>query len=312
MESVSIVVVTYNFEKIILECLESLEENLEDIYEIIISDDCSKDKTLDLCYKWRRKIKNKVNVIILESKKNEGVVKNINKGCRIAKGEWIKILAGDDILLKDSIKNIKKFIINNRKAEVIFAKVYPFYDNDKERKFLNPLPEDLKFYDKNIKRQFTELLEGNCIVAPGAIIKHDLLKKMDYFDESFKMVEDYPFWIKLLKNNIKFYFFNEIIVLYRKSNNSVSGKGKEIKVNKHMLEFEKNFYNIIYSKEVKNPIKKWDRYIEIKRKEIIFNSGNKSNIFTQSMRILKVKNLKKYILRILIISLILKLFMEII
>lgn len=37
MALISIVIITYNFEKIILECLESLETELDDIYEVIIT-----------------------------------------------------------------------------------------------------------------------------------------------------------------------------------------------------------------------------------------------------------------------------------
>lgn len=47
MALISIVIITYNFEKIILECLESLETELDDIYEVIITDDGSNDKTLE-------------------------------------------------------------------------------------------------------------------------------------------------------------------------------------------------------------------------------------------------------------------------
>lgn len=147
-------------------------------------------------------------------------------------------------------------------------------------------------------------------MAPGAIIKSELLRKMNYFDEKFKMVEDYPFWIKLLKNNIKFYFFNQEIVMYRKSENSVSGKGKSKKVNKYMLEFEIQFFKEIYLKEIKNPIRRWDKYISIKRKEIIFNSGNRSNLLTQMMRWLEVRNLKKYIFRILLVIIVIKIYIK--
>jgi glycosyltransferase involved in cell wall biosynthesis len=242
MALISIVIITYNFEKIILECLESLETELDDIYEVIITDDGSNDKTLELCYQWREKNKDKIRIVILESKVNEGVVKNINKGCKIVKGEWIKLLAGDDILIEGSIKKIQNFINKNFEAEIIFSKVIPFYVKNEKKNYLKVLPKELDFYNKNFKKQLDELLEGNCIVAPGAIIKSELLRKMNYFDEKFKMVEDYPFWIKLLKNNIKFYFFNQEIVMYRKSENSVSGKGKSKKVNKYMLEFEIQFF----------------------------------------------------------------------
>ena len=77
-----------------------------------------------------------------------------------------------------------------------------------------------------------------------------------------------------------------------------------------MLEFEIQFFKEIYLKEIKNPIRRWDKYISIKRKEIIFNSGNRSNLLTQMMRWLEVRNLKKYIFRILLVIIVIKIYIK--
>ena len=73
MALISIVIITYNFEKIILECLESLETELDDIYEVIITDDGSNDKTLELCYQWREKNKDKIRLTIKCQIKNKKI-----------------------------------------------------------------------------------------------------------------------------------------------------------------------------------------------------------------------------------------------
>lgn len=307
----SILVITYNFEDIILECLESIERQKYKNFEVIICDDCSKDKTLEICKKWAEKNKENFSIKVIPALKNEGVVKNINKGIKEAQGEWIKSLAGDDLLIEDSLEKINEFIKINSNAEVIMAKAQTFKVENNKKKYLNILPKNKEFYNLSSKKQLEELLEGNIIVAPGVTLKNSLLKRMGYYDETFRMVEDYPFWIKLLKNNIKFYFLDEVIVLYRQGIESVSGRGKNQRTNKFMVEFAKDFYEKIYKKEVKNPIKRWDRYIEIKRKEVILKCGNKSNLLTQMMRWLEIKNLKKYVLRVLIIILILKFLKEI-
>lgn len=300
----TIVVITYNFEKIILRCLESIEQQTYKNFEVIISDDSSKDNTIEICEQWKKKYMDKFSIKILSSEKNQGVVKNINKGVKIATGEWIKILAGDDLLEVDALKNIFMFIKNNENAEVIFSKVKRFTEENEQYKYLDIIPRDKSIYKKEIKEQLAILLENNFIVAPSAIIKNELLKKMNYFDEKFKMVEDYPFWIKLLKHNKKFYFLDKVTVLYRQSSDSVSGIKKGNKVNSTILDFKKQFYDEIYKKEVSNPLKIWDKYIEIKQQEFILKNNNKSNIFTQLLRFIQIKNLKKYKNRIIIILLI--------
>lgn len=297
----SIVVVTYNFEKIILECLEGIEQQTYKNFEVIISDDASSDKTVEICKKWKEKVKNKIAVTIVKSKINQGVTKNYNNALKLATKEWIKIVDGDDILKKDALEKLNFFINNNLGARVIFSKAQIFYTDSSKNVDLKIIPENIDFYKKDKKEQFRELLEDNCIVAPTVSIKNELLEDMGYFDEKYKMVEDYPFWIKLLKNNIKFYFLNEVIINYRKHSTSVSGKKDTEKLNPLMVEFEKQFYKDIYLKEVKNPFKKWDKFIEIKSKEIILNNNNQKNFFSKIIVKLKIKKLRKYIFQIIIL-----------
>ncbi|WP_300343659.1 glycosyltransferase [Fusobacterium sp.] len=301
MQKISIVVVTYNFEDIILECLRSIESQGYREIEVIISDDASKDNTLKVCKDWKEKNKNKYNIILISSNINQGVVKNINQGVKLATGEWIKILAGDDILEKNALQNYSNFIKQNKEAEIIFSKVRTFGEVEREEE----LPKEQEFYKKNSKEQIKILLEANQIYAPGVILKKSLLEKMEYFDERFKMVEDYPFWIKLLKNKIKFYFLDKVTVFYRINEKSVSSKKNNLLINPIIFEFEKQFFEEIYKKEIKNPLKLWDKFITLKRREDILKKGNRKK--TKLYKILGYcysKKILKYILRILIIFLI--------
>lgn len=304
----SIVVVTYNFEKIILECLDGIEKQTYKNFEVIISDDASKDKTIKICEEWREKVKNKITVTILKNNKNEGVTKNINKGAKLATKEWVKIVAGDDILKENALENINSFINNNSDAKVIASKAQLFCIKNGKKIDLEVEPKNNEIYAKSTREQFKRLLEGNFILAPTVILKNSLLKDMNYFDEKYKMVEDYPFWLKLLKNNIRFYFLDKVIIDYRQSSSSVSGKKEEEEVNPLMFEFEKQIYEDIYLKEVKNPFKRWDKYINIKSKEIILKNSNKKNFFSKIIRKLRMKKLKKLVIKILILFIIYYLF----
>lgn len=304
----SIVIVTYNFEKIILECLNGIEKQTYRNFEVIITDDASEDKTVEICEKWKEKVKDQIVVTIIKNKKNEGVTKNINKGIKLATKEWVKIVAGDDILREDALENINFFINNNLEAKIIASKAQLFCIKNGKRIDLEVEPKNKEIYTKSTIEQFKRLLEGNFILAPTVVIKNSLLKDMNYFDEKYKMVEDYPFWLKLLKNNIKFYFLDKIIIDYRQSSSSVSGKKEEEEVNPLMFEFENRIYEDIYLKEVKNPFKRWDKYIDIKSKEIILKNNNKKNFFSKIIRKLRMKKLKKLVIKILILFIIYYLF----
>lgn len=55
---VSVIVITYNSAKYVLETLESIRVQSYQNIELIISDDCSKDNTIDICRNWIGKMKN--------------------------------------------------------------------------------------------------------------------------------------------------------------------------------------------------------------------------------------------------------------
>ena len=93
---VSIVVITYNSSKYVLETLESAKEQSYQNLELIISDDCSFDDTVAICRNWIAKNKERfVRIELLSVDKNTGIPANCNRGVKVAKGEWVKLIAGE-------------------------------------------------------------------------------------------------------------------------------------------------------------------------------------------------------------------------
>ena len=88
---VSVVVITYNSAQYVLETLNSIKEQSYSNIELIISDDCSKDKTVEICRDWLAKNKEKfVRTELITVEKNTGTSANINRGIKASKGKWIK------------------------------------------------------------------------------------------------------------------------------------------------------------------------------------------------------------------------------
>ena len=92
---VSVLVMTYNHEKFISQALESVamqETNFE--YEILISEDCSTDRTREIVMDFQKAYPEKVRLLLSEQNihSNEIVV----RGIRAARGQYIALLDGDD------------------------------------------------------------------------------------------------------------------------------------------------------------------------------------------------------------------------
>ena len=111
---VSIIVITYNSSKYVLETLESAKAQTYKNIELIISDDGSKDGTINICEKWIEENEfhfKRTKIITVE--KNTGIPANCNRGVNSSNGEWVKLIAGDDILIEECIEiNIENAKLN--------------------------------------------------------------------------------------------------------------------------------------------------------------------------------------------------------
>lgn len=104
MPKFSIIVPVYNVEAYIEKCLNSIKEQTEKDYEVIIVNDGTKDKSMEIVKKYPYKIVNQ---------KNQGLSAARNRGVLEATGEYLLFLDSDDYLEKDCLKEIKKSLKNN-------------------------------------------------------------------------------------------------------------------------------------------------------------------------------------------------------
>lgn len=104
----SVLVVTYNHEQYIKECLDSLINQTELPFEIVISDDCSHDNTWNIIEDYKRKRPNLFR--IFRNEKNLGIFENIHTIRGYAKGNVINFLAGDDLYKHQTIEKISNAI----------------------------------------------------------------------------------------------------------------------------------------------------------------------------------------------------------
>ena len=101
----SVIMCTYNLEKIVNEAIESVLNQKFTNYELIIVNDGSEDRTLDVLRKYEKKAKGKIRVI--NNKKNIGLSASRNKAIAQAKGKYIVHLDGDDTLYnRNTLANI--------------------------------------------------------------------------------------------------------------------------------------------------------------------------------------------------------------
>lgn len=119
---VSVCVVTYNQEKYIAECLQSLvDQETGFLFEIIVSDDCSTDGTPGIIKKYSEAYPALIKPIYHEE--NIGAFQNFWFVHQKARGEYIAHMDGDDYALPGKLKTQVEFLDDNPECNILWTPV---------------------------------------------------------------------------------------------------------------------------------------------------------------------------------------------
>lgn len=215
---VSLVVIAYNSSKYIIETLESIKKQTYENIELIIADDRSTDNTSEIVNSWLAKNSNRfIRSTLLVNAKNLGVAPNCNAGLAHAKGEWVKLIAGDDLLEARAISSYIEYLGRHPDARAVLANLRLFGE-----KFGN-ITIDPNFGALSARDQLRYLLTNSRpAFGPSGIVHRDTLLRLGGFDERVPMLEDLPMSLRFLSNGVKIYLLEDYLVRYRIRNTSLS------------------------------------------------------------------------------------------
>lgn len=116
---VSVCVVTYNQEAYIAQCLQSLVDQKTDfLFEVIVSDDCSTDKTPDIVNDFAERYKNIIKPIL--HRKNMGAYKNFVFVHKQALGEYVAHVDGDDYALPGKLQAQSDYLDAHPDCQIVW------------------------------------------------------------------------------------------------------------------------------------------------------------------------------------------------
>ncbi|HNP33575.1 MAG TPA: glycosyltransferase, partial [Flavobacterium sp.] len=233
---VSVPVTTYNSADFVIETLESVyNQNYKDL-ELIICDDFSTDGTIDLVNEWINldRVKKRFSrVELITVPHNTGVSANCNRCVNNSHSDWIMLLSGDDILLPNCVEDNMKFVAENPDTLVVFSQVRMYQDVFEESNYLKTIPKSFPHNLMNpsftAQDQYKILLIADRIYySPSFFFNKKAINKVGGYDETNRLVEDYPMWLKLTGSDIKFYYFHKETVGYRMHFKATNNSGQDI------------------------------------------------------------------------------------
>ena len=228
----TVILTNYNTDlcKIKEALLSVLNQTYQNI-ELIITDDgsskFSKSEIDSFINKNKKNNIQKVDYII--NKKNIGTTKTLNKAIKNSKGDYILFFASDDKLPSNNLLQRYVDIFSNKNKVNIITSQWIICDK-KLKKIKNHLSKiQIIKYRLFPKLIMNDMLCSNKFGAGSTTYRKVVFEKYS-IDEKYKLLEDWPFWLVLLKNKEKFYVVSFNGLLHRSNGISQNNEISESKI----------------------------------------------------------------------------------
>ncbi|MEB3178367.1 MAG: glycosyltransferase [Nostocaceae cyanobacterium] len=210
MPTISVIVPAYNGERTILQTIESIRKQTFSDWEIIVIDDGSKDRTVEL-----------VNTVKDErlkifSYENGGLPVARNRGISHAQGEYIAFIDADDLWTPDKLADQLEALQKNPQAglayswtSVIDDKAESIYESNKV------------YYEGDV---YADLLTYNFIASgSNALVRRQAIEDAGEFEPTLGSAEDWDYWLRIA-SSWHFAVVPKAQILYRQSTGAMSSK----------------------------------------------------------------------------------------
>jgi len=195
---ISVLMPVYNGEKYLPEAIESILYQTYANFEFIILNDGSTDKTEEIILSY-----DDPRIVYVKNETNLQIVKTLNKGIALAKGEYIARMDADDISLPQRFAKQIEHLTKNRDIDILGTQYVNF--GAFESFSSNPLShEEIK----------VALLFNSAMAHPTVMMRSNVFQKIKY-QEVFNKAEDYALWVEAV-DTFRFANLPEYLLKYRR------------------------------------------------------------------------------------------------
>lgn len=219
MPKVSVIMGIYNCADTLPEAIESIIKQTFSDWEIIMCDDGSSDRTLEVAEKYAEKYS---NIIVYKNEKNMGLNYTLNRCLKHITGQFVARMDGDDISLPERFEKEINFLMENPEYAIVSCNMKYFDDkgvfmigNEKGEPSLDSIARKTPFCHAPcmVRREAYE-------VVGGYSISDRLLR-----------VEDWHLWIKMYEKGYKGYMLEEPLYLMRDDRNAMTRRKFKYRMN---------------------------------------------------------------------------------
>jgi len=185
----SVITVTYNSADSLQSTIESVARQSYNDFEYIVVDGASTDNTEQLLEKYTCLID------IVLSEPDENMYEAINKGVRLAGGEFIVIVNAGDLLYSDALSNLAFYMQNNSNADVYVG-------------CTSIIDEYGKFVKKRVIKRKWPYWAGMPYDHQACVVRRSIYLSEGFYNERYSLVSDYDFILRLINRGVGFELTN--------------------------------------------------------------------------------------------------------
>jgi glycosyltransferase involved in cell wall biosynthesis len=207
---ISVIMPVYNSANYLPQAIKSILNQTYTNFEFIIIDDGSTDLSLQIIKKFA---KIDERIVVIHNKKNLGICLSLNKGIKLAKGNYIARMDSDDWSYPNRL--LKQFVFMKKHPEVsVCGGSIRVCDNNLKIKSIRHYP----ISDKKIRENIFKI---NPFAHPAVMYKKQSIIKAGGYNEKLFTVEDYDLYFRLGIEG-KFANLTDIILKLRIRYDSIS------------------------------------------------------------------------------------------
>lgn len=221
---ISVIMGIFNCEKTLDEAIESLISQTYAGWKLIMCDDGSTDKTLQIAMKYVKKDPKKY--ILIRNKRNRGLNYTLNHCLKYVDTEYVARMDGDDISLPERFERELKFLDNNSKYAIVSTPMIYFDENG--------VFNTGKQSGEPIIDQFsrgTPFCHAPCMVRTEAYVSVGGYS----LKENRLRVEDWDLWIRMYEKGYRGFILDEPLYKMRDDRNAYSRRKFKYRINESLV-----------------------------------------------------------------------------
>jgi len=192
--TISVIIPVYNTEKYLAQAIKSVLDQTVQPDEIIVVDDGSTDKSVEVARQFLPKVK-----IITQQNKGAGTARNV--GIKEASGAYLAFLDADDLWVENKLEQQLSYLENHPETDMVFGIVAQFVS-----------PELSAEHQSKLK---TELEKMPGYVAGAMLIKLETFMKVGLLNEKLELGEFIDWFSRAKDMRLSYHVLDEVVLKRR-------------------------------------------------------------------------------------------------